>query len=155
MPTILDSPTRDYPSIRRSLLVNLDEGVAADVDRLLSNAVIEDQMYLPAAEAEMIALYPGAANMSSLTTAQQATVRRATVLLTAARLSPVVPTVKKESFREHSYEVQVESGADRSVRLRGDALNLIGSLVEPSAPTGLRTSRFRRAGVRRCAVGIS
>lgn len=143
---ILDDPDRDYPSIRRAIDVTLDDGVTDDDSRMVPDRVIEDVMFLPAAEAEVIRRWSAAAAPGDLSASDRATLRQVVILLTAARIAPRVPQVSSERKREHQYTLVREKPEDVANRLRGEGLGLLETLTGETGTLTGSGSRFRAAG---------
>jgi hypothetical protein len=141
----------DYPSVRRALDVSLDLGVTDDAKRTLPNAVIEDPVFLDAAEAEVMRAYPPAGDVDALPIDEAGHVRRWTILVTAARIAPRLPSLTSEGFADQSWAWK-RTGLDELVTtLRAEAEGIRLGLTGPGDAGGFLSSgrRFRTSGQRR------
>lgn len=143
----------DFPSVRRAIDVTLDDGIVVDDERMLPDSVLSDQGYLGAAESEVLGKLPNNTFPGTLTTDQQAKVKRATIYYLAARVYPSIPAVIMEAFGDHRYRREYESVEDVVNRLReqGDA-EIDAIRDELSIAVTTNTKRFRRATATRGRV---
>ena len=110
----------DLASVRRAIDVSLTAA-------LLPDAVIQDQVYLGMAEAEVLRRDPDAL---SRTGDERAAVRRAAVFLTAALLLPAVPRIVSEQHGDlHRYQRTPTALAETIADLRAKADGTIDRLL--------------------------
>lgn len=153
MANVIITDPAQYDSIRRAIDVTIDADVDDDADRLIPNAVIEDILYLPAAEAEVIGIWPAAGAPDDLTETQRAKVRLAVILLTAARLAVRVPIIAQERRREHQYQRVTEQPQVIADRLRGEAMTELQGVVPEEIFPGYDANAFTTVGHRRYGRG--
>mgnify|MGYP003600082673 CR=1 FL=1 len=133
--TILTST--DYPAIRAALDVQLNA-------QTLPDATIGQDIFLGAAEAELLKRVPMAA---SLTGTDLARVKRALVWLTAAYLAHSVVRITSLSVqtRDLSYSRQTFDPDEKASELRSRAEAEIGMLLTPSESAPGRPTMFTLA----------
>lgn len=126
--------TNDYPAVRAALDVGLNE-------QQLPNATIGQDIFVGAAEAELLRRVPTAASMTG---SDLARVKRALVCLTAALLAPSVVRITSMSIqtRDLSYSRQTFDPDEKAAELRSRAETEIGMLLTPSAATPARPVMF-------------
>lgn len=129
---ILDAD--DYPSIRAAIDVKLGR-------QELPDDIIEQDIFIGAAEAELVARYPTAA---SATGNDLLRVKRAAVWLTAARLVHSVVRVTSMSVqnRDFSYSRATFNPDEMAAELRGRADRELAMLETPDAVTPSRPTMF-------------
>jgi hypothetical protein len=137
----------DFDSVRRAIDVTLDDGIEDDDDRILPDRVISDPVYAAAVESELAALIPASAPWpGTLAGATLETVKRAAILLTAARIYPAIPQITQEQMGEHRWRREYETVDDVVARLRSDAMGVLLPLLVILYPDRTsRVSTFRRA----------
>ena len=130
--TILSSS--DYPAIR----VALDVGLNA---QQLPDAVIAQDIFLGAAEADLLRRVPTAASMAGEDLAR---VKRALVWLTAAFLAHSVIRITSMSIqtRDLSYSRQTFDPDEKAAELRARAEAEIGMLLTPTEVAPARPTMF-------------
>ncbi len=131
----------DYPAIRAALDVSLNA-------QQLPDATIAQDVFLGAAEAELLQRVPTAASMTG---GDLARVKRALVWLTAAYLAHSVVRITSLSVqtRDLSYSRQTFDPDEKAAELRARAGAEIAALVTPSATAPGRPTMFTLAGGRR------
>lgn len=131
----------DYPAIRAALDVDLNA-------QTLPDATIGQDIFLGAAESELLRRVPTAAAMTGNDLAR---VKRALVWLTAAYLAHSVVRVTSMSVqtRDLSYSRQTFDPDEKARELRSRAEGEIGMLVAPTAATPARPTMFTTVGGRR------
>ena len=113
---------------------------------ILPDAVIGDPVYLDRAVAEVVLLVPDAATRTG---DELARVKRAMILLLAARLIPAIPNIKQEQFQDFSATYFQTDPASRMADLIMQAREELAPLV-PETPiatgqvTGLSVGKARR-----------
>ena len=127
----------DYPAIRAALDVSLNA-------QQLPDATIAQDVFLGAAEADLLRRVPTAAAMTGNDLAR---VKRALVWLTAAYLAPSVVRITSLSIqtRDLSYSRQTFDPEAKARELRSRAEGEIGMLVSPAAATPARPTMFTLA----------
>lgn len=116
----------DYPSVRRAISAAL----TADI---LPDDFIGDPVYLDRAVGEVLRLVPDAAARSG---DELARVKRAMILMLAARLIPAIPTIKQEQFQDFSQTYFQQDPASRAADLIMQAREELSPLTEPPITTG-------------------
>ena len=131
----------DYPAIRAALDVDLNA-------QTLPDATIAQDIFLGAAEAELLRRVPTAAAMTG---SDLARVKRALVWLTAAYLAHSVVRVTSLSVqtRDLSYSRQTFDPDEKARELRSRAEAEIGMLTEPTRVAPGRPTTFTLAMGRR------
>ncbi len=126
----------DYPAIRAALDTELTA-------QQLTDAAIEQDIFLGAAEAQLLARVPTAASMTG---EDGKRVKRALIWLTAAMLAHSVVRVTTMSIqtRDMSYSRQTFDPDEKAAELRRRAEVEIGALLEP-AETRTRAPVFTLA----------
>lgn len=134
MPILSDT---DYPAIRAALDVGLNA-------QQLPDAIIEQDIFLGAAEAELVRRVPDAA---SKTGEDLKRVKRAAVWLTAALLAHSVVRITSMSIqtRDLSYSRQTFDPDEKAAELRSRAEAEIAMLLTPTAATPARPTMFALA----------
>lgn len=124
----------DYPAVRAALDVALNE-------QQLPNATIGQDIFVGAAEAELLRRVPTAASMTG---SDLARVKRALVCLTAALLAPSVVRITSMSIqtRDLSYSRHTFDPEEKAAELRSRAETEIGMLLTPGAATPARPVMF-------------
>lgn len=127
----------DYPAIRAALDVGLNA-------QQLPDATIGQDVFLGAAEAELLRRVPTAASMTG---ANLARVKRALVWLTAAYLAHSVVRITSLSVttRDMSYSRQTFDPDEKARELRSRAEGEIGMLIEPTQAAPGRPTMFTLA----------
>jgi hypothetical protein len=127
----------DYPAIREALDVGLNA-------QTLPDATIARDIFLGAAEADLLRRVPTAASMTG---SDLARVKRALVWLTAAYLAHSVVRITSMSIqtRDLSYSRQSFDPDEKARELRSRAEGEIGMLLEPTAATPSRPTMFTLA----------
>lgn len=100
----------DYDDVRAAI----DLSLVGD-QTTVSDAVIDLELYEPAAEAEVMRRVP---NADSLTGDALAAAQRATIYLTAARLVLSLPTLSAEKIDTYSYTREVPDPTAQAATLR-------------------------------------
>ncbi len=134
------NPDDHYPSIRRAIAVDLDAEALPDV-------VIEDPIYLGAAEAEILRRVPNAA---SATGEDRRRIVSATILLTASLLAPAIPRIVEATLGDFRFKRDTPSwsdvAADQRIRAQSE-LNAVGARIsDPIEPVVFTAVRGRRRG---------
>ena len=116
----------DYPAVRAALDVGLNEAQ-------LTDATIGQDIFVGAAEAELVRRVPTAASMTGENLQR---VKRALVWMTAALLAHSVVRVTSLSIqtRDLSYSRQTFDPDEKAAELRGRAESEIVALVTPGPP---------------------
>lgn len=124
----------DYPAIRAALDVSLNA-------QQLPDATIEQDIFVGAAEAELLKRVPDAA---SRTGDDLKRVKRALVWLTAALLAPSVVRITSLSVqtRDLSYSRQTFDPDEKAAELRSRAESEIAMLLTPNEATPSRPTMF-------------
>lgn len=127
----------EFPAIRAALDVGLNA-------QTLPDETIGQEIFLGAAEAELLKRVPTAAAMTG---SDLKRVKRALVWLTAAYLAHSVVRITSLSVqtRDISYSRQTFDPDKKAAELRSRAETEIGLLVEPSAATPARPTMFALA----------
>lgn len=133
--------TADYPAIRAALDVGLNEAQ-------LTNATIGQDIFVGAAESELLRRVPDAASKVGEDLKR---VKRALVYLTAALLAHSVVRVTSMSIqtRDLSYSKQTFDPDEKAAELRGRAEVEIAALVSPNTTTPEMPRMFTLAGAYR------
>lgn len=131
----------DFPAIRAALDVDLNA-------QTLPDTTIAQDIFLGAAEAELLRRVPTAAAMTGNDLAR---VKRALVWLTAAYLahSVVRTTSMSINTRDLSYSRQTFNPDEKAAELRARVEREYGMLLAPMAATPARPTMFTTVGGRR------
>lgn len=134
----------DYPEIRAALDVSLSEAE-------LPNAVIGRSIYVGAAMDEVIARYPTAE--SETDPKKIARLKRAAVLLAAARLAPAIVRITSLAITQgdRNWSRQTFDPEQRAAELRAMAEQELSALLEPGTTAPTRPPMFALASGRRGA----
>lgn len=134
--------TAEYPDIRGALDSTLNEAE-------LSNTIIGQSIHIGAAIDEVIARYPTAE--SETDAAKVKRLKRAAILITAARLAPVVARITALTITKSdtNFSKQVFDPTKRATELRALAEIEFAALLEPSASPASRPTMFSLATGRR------
>lgn len=124
-----------HPAIRAALDVSLDT-------KTLPDATIALQIYLDAAEAEVIARDPLAA---SRTGDAETHIENAAIFLTAARLAPAIPQLVRVNRGSVGYQRMNVDWTQRAAELRQLADAEIAAVLTPTETAPGRPTMFSRA----------
>ncbi len=126
--------TADYPAIRAALDTELNS-------QKLPDAIIAQDIFLGAAEAELLNRIPNAASMTGENLKR---VKRALIWLTAAYLASSVVRITSMSIqtRDLSYSRQTFDPDEKAAELRSRAEAEIRMLIDPTDETPRRPTMF-------------
>jgi hypothetical protein len=122
-----------YDAVRQAIDASLDSNA-------LSDAVIENIIYGPAAESEVLSRDPLALTYENTDPVRWAFVTRAVILITAARICPALPNLVSEALGDYHLSLKAPDLLERSATLRSmanrelsaylnDAINLRGTVT--------------------------
>jgi hypothetical protein len=122
-----------YNAVRQAIDASLDSNA-------LSDAVIENIIYGPAAESEVLSRDPLALTYENTDPVRWAFVTRAVILITAARICPALPNLVSEALGDYHLSLKAPDLLERSATLRSmanrelsaylnDAINLRGTVT--------------------------
>jgi hypothetical protein len=122
-----------YDAVRQAIDASLDSNA-------LSDAVIENIIYGPAAESEVLSRDPLALTYENTDPVRWAFVTRAVILITAARICPALPNLVSEALVDYHLSLKAPDLLERSATLRSmanrelsaylnDAINLRGTVT--------------------------
>lgn len=126
----------DYPAVRAAIDITLTQ-------KQLPDAIISLPIFQGMAEAEVLRVYPAAQTATDPTIV--ATVKNATVLITAALLVPSVPMLTRETFGNYQYQRARVDLATLAATIRARADDMLGILVDPTGDTLNMPTMFTKA----------
>lgn len=126
--------TSDFPTIRALIDVSI-------TPHDLSDDIIKSEVFLAAAEQEVLGLDPDAATRTG---EDQQRIKRAVMYFTAANLVPSVVRITSQTVnvRDSSFSRQTFDVSEKVAELRGKAFGEISAVIDPDEDTPARPTMF-------------